>query len=278
MISILINTYNRKDILIENLLNLKPIWNKAEIIVLDDCSSDGTDKSTKEFISRHKINIRYLRNEKNQGYAKSLNIGIKACSKDFIFIVNDDNILMQPRDSLDIFEKHQKKNYIIGTKLKMNKLPIIKRIKGLIYRIPAETLAGEVYNYNGSKVRTVKYCNNVFGFNRNTGILFDEKSYIKNVFRIESDFQKRARKKGIKILYYPDIVTIHKHIQYGGLREKKINFLLYCIYNHIIFLRKNFPISKYYKLPFYFILKTSTHPFFLVKIIKVFDSSFRNKI
>ena len=159
----------------------------------------------------------------------------------------------------------------------MERMPnIFSKIKGIIYKIPAQILAGEPYNYNGQTKRTVKWCNNSFFFDRRIDIWFNEKDYIRNFFRSESEFEAEVRKKGIDICYYPEIVIYDKVAQFGGLRIlDKAKLLRFCIYNHITFLKRNYKFSKYYMIPFYFMLKTMTHPHLTGQIIRIFDRSFR---
>jgi glycosyltransferase involved in cell wall biosynthesis len=281
MISIIIPTYNRSQLLIETLENLKTIWGKAEIVIVNDSSSDDTDKRVKQFIVKNNVkNIKYIKNIKNQGTPKAFNIGIKNSSNDFCFLMADDNVLLNTGDVITFIKKYENKNCIIATKLIMEaKRSFHRKVINFIYRMLAEAFAGEIYNYNGSKQRIVKYCSGAFGFNRNIGILFDEESYVKNYFRTETEFQKRAREKGIEILYCPNIRILDRMAKHGGLRQKKRRDVsVYYMYNHIIFLRLHFKISKYYKLPFYFLLSIATHPHLTFNIIRTFDKAFRIKV
>ncbi|OGW47860.1 MAG: hypothetical protein A2Y66_02145 [Nitrospirae bacterium RBG_13_41_22] len=281
MISIMINTYNRSKILIENLLNLRPVWNIAEIIIVDDCSTENTTNVINKFLKDNDILAKTIVNRKNQGYPKSMNIGIKQASNDNILILNDDVFIINPRSFLENMEQDLEKEFIVATRLRMNKrFSIEKEIKSFLYSVPAQIFAGELYNYNGMKKRRVNYANNIFCFNKEKiKILFDEENYDGNYFRIESDFQLRSRKSGFRILYDPELVVLDKWAPSGGLRQKnKKEFLCWCIFNHIIFLRKNFNFSKYYKIPFYFMIKMIFHPYLIVEIIKTFDKSFKKVI
>jgi glycosyltransferase involved in cell wall biosynthesis len=278
MISIIIPTYNRSQLLIGTLESLKTIWGKVEIVIVNDSSSDDTEKRVKQFIAKNNVkNIKCIKNIKNQGTPKAFNIGIKNSSNDFCFLMADDNVLLDPENVINFFKEYENKNCIIATKLIMEtKKPFHRKVINFIYRMVAETFAGEIYNYNGNKQRIVKYCSGAFGFNRNIGILFDEKSYIKNYFRTETEFQKRAREKGIEILYFPNIRILDRTAKHGGLRQKKKRDVsVYYMYNHIIFLRLHFKISKYYKFPFYFLLSIVTHPHLTFNIIRTFNKAFK---
>jgi len=268
MVSIVIPTFNRKAVLLENLEHLRPIWNDVEILVIDDYSQDGTDMAIMHFITNNKNpNFRAIRNQSNLGTVKSLNIGIQEASNNHIFILADDNFLQNPKEAIGII-KASDENFM-ATHLEMARpRGFIAELKFRLYKIPAEYLAGEPYNYNGSRLKTVNWANNAFIFDRRIGILFEEDAYRYNYFRTESEFEKRARDKGIKIHYHPEIAIVDKVHQSGGLRvNDRKKFLLYCIYNHIVFLKRNYPMSKYYKIPFYLFLKTATHPQFTGSII-----------
>ncbi|HJX01933.1 MAG: hypothetical protein A2Y66_00850 [Nitrospirae bacterium RBG_13_41_22] len=278
----MINTYNRSEILIENLLNLKPVWGEVEFIIVDDCSTDNTVNVVNKFIKENGIKVKFILNKTNCGYPKSMNIGIKEASNNHVFILNDDIFIFNPRNFIEILEKDLEKECVIATHLEMDKgFSLGKKIKTLFYSVPAQSFAGEMYNYNGKKKRYVNYANNIFCFDKSKlKILFDEKNFAGNFFRIESDFQSRARMAGFKILYDPRLIVLDKWAPSGGLRQKnKKKFLQWCIFNHIIFLRKNCSLTKYYKIPFYFLLKTTTHPPYIIfDIIKTFDRSFKRVI
>lgn len=67
LISIIITTYNRKQYLQEAIDSvLKQDYKNIEIVIMDDCSTDGTEKIIKQKYSDKK-NVVYIKNEKNMG-------------------------------------------------------------------------------------------------------------------------------------------------------------------------------------------------------------------
>lgn len=73
---------------IQSLLDTE--WEPLEIIVVDDCSPDNTSKLVKE---RFGTKVVYIRNDKNSFQAVSRNNGAKIATGDFLFFLDDDNIV-----------------------------------------------------------------------------------------------------------------------------------------------------------------------------------------
>jgi GT2 family glycosyltransferase len=91
-VSIVIPTYNRKKKLIkliESILQSDYPNERLEIIVVDDASFDGTYEEVRKVYPW----IKYIRHEREELVAKSLNDGITASSNEFILICDDDNIV-----------------------------------------------------------------------------------------------------------------------------------------------------------------------------------------
>lgn len=89
-VSIAIPTYNRKNMLRRLINSIKSsTFTDYEIIVVDDASTDGTDKMIKEEFP----DVIYIRHDTPTLVAKSRNDAIMASSGDFIFFIDDDNVV-----------------------------------------------------------------------------------------------------------------------------------------------------------------------------------------
>lgn len=92
-VSIIISTYNRKDSVrkaIESVLN--QTYPDIEIIVVDDCSTDGTyEELTVEYLDHEKVTILTLP-ENSGGPAKPRNLGILESKGEIIGFLDDDNV------------------------------------------------------------------------------------------------------------------------------------------------------------------------------------------
>lgn len=90
-VSVIIPTFNRLTVLRETLRRMDEQTfpqEKFEVIVIDDCSSDGTA----DFLATHKmsVNFSYFLNRNNLGRAKARNVGIRKAKGQYILMVDDD--------------------------------------------------------------------------------------------------------------------------------------------------------------------------------------------
>lgn len=94
LVSIVIPTHNRREKLlrlIDSIKNSDYPQNSLEIIVVDDASTDKTFETLKE----HWKKIKVIRNNMERFPSACRNIGIKESRGDFIFLIDDDNILVE---------------------------------------------------------------------------------------------------------------------------------------------------------------------------------------
>lgn len=246
MISIIIPTFNRCEILSKNLETLSSIKEDLEVIVVDDGSTDRTQNTIKAF--KEKIKLKSVRNKKNLGTPKSWNRGIKLSRYENLLLMNDDTFIKNP----DVFIKKVlddlKVADIVGFKIEQKESALERAHKFFL-----SSLAGGVRPYQGKSKRYVNYVYGCMAMKKDVWkkVNFDP-IYEGNAFREESDFQFKARKLGFKILYDPSLTVKHKAHKTGGQRKGRITY--WNIRNHIIFLKRHAGISILWKLPFYLLL------------------------
>lgn len=107
LVSVIITTYNRFNLLcraIESVLNQS--HNNIEIIVVDDCSSDGTNEKIKKYLD----SVFYIRNSENIGLAASRNVGINSSTGEYISFLDDDDELLpfKIEKQINIFTSNKK--------------------------------------------------------------------------------------------------------------------------------------------------------------------------
>lgn len=91
-ISIVIPTYNRLDKLkrlLDSIMQSDQKGIELEVIVVDDAGPNDTEKE----LSKKYPNVKVIKHETEKYLAASRNTGIKAAKGDYIFCVDDDNVL-----------------------------------------------------------------------------------------------------------------------------------------------------------------------------------------
>lgn len=112
MISIVTPTYNRKEMLHQMIESIRmQTYQDFEIIVIDDNSTDGTEK----FIARYKEDkrIRYYRNPQNMGPGYNRNFGYKQAKGQYVVFVDDDDYYTDVSffaDAVRVFDENSDKN------------------------------------------------------------------------------------------------------------------------------------------------------------------------
>lgn len=92
LVSVCITTYNRKKLLQLTLNSvLSQTYKNTEIIIVDDCSNDGTKEFVENEILKLDLRIKYIRHDENKGLATARNTAIiNAKGKYFTFCDDDD--------------------------------------------------------------------------------------------------------------------------------------------------------------------------------------------
>ncbi len=92
LVSVLMPVFNVQEYICEAIDSIvNQTYSNIEIIIVDDCSSDGTFRLCEQYATSDE-RIKLLKNEKNSKICKSLNYGLKYCSGDYILRMDGDDI------------------------------------------------------------------------------------------------------------------------------------------------------------------------------------------
>ena len=266
-VSIIIVNYNTKELTkncIDSILE-KTHGIEYEIILIDNASSDGS----KDFFSQNK-DIHFIPNQKNIGFGRANNIGIKVAKGKYIFLLNSDTYLLNNaiKEFFDYMENCSNNIAVAGTYLKdknlkdntseVHYLYIGKILRNTIKPFLLQITKRNKIKVDKSDIQNDKFVEAVIGadmFIRKEAItqcgMFDE-----NIFMYceEIDLQKRFTDNGykIKLITTPKIVHLEGSSSKKYSAQRNIMFMSGCFY----YLRKHNPLWKYITFRIlYFILK-----------------------
>lgn len=90
-VSVVLPTYNGAQYLEQSIQSvLSQTHQDLELIIVDDCSTDGTSEIIQRF-ARQDSRVKVIRNAENQKLPRSLNIGFRQASGDYLTWTSDDN-------------------------------------------------------------------------------------------------------------------------------------------------------------------------------------------
>lgn len=118
MISVVTPTYNRKEMLNDVIKCLtEQTYSNWELIIIDDCSTDGTQEMMKQYENNSKI--RYYKNEKNmKNPGINRNKGFNLAKGDYVVFMDDDDYYIDNtffERVINIYENNKDKNLCLVT-------------------------------------------------------------------------------------------------------------------------------------------------------------------
>ena len=106
LVSVIIPTYNRGRLILDSINSvLNQTYKNIELIVVDDCSTDDTEKTVKSIDDSR---IKYIKLEKNSGACVARNKGIEISRGEFIAFNDSDDLWLPEKinSQLDFFYKN----------------------------------------------------------------------------------------------------------------------------------------------------------------------------
>lgn len=246
-VSVVIINYNVKDLILQALKSLYRFTDPSlscEVIVVDNNSSDGSC----EAIAQAFPQVILVRNDFNAGFPAANNQGFRLAKGEYIFMLNPDTEFIEDTiGSLFRFLKEKPHYKLIAPKLlntdrshQVNtwRYPSIMSIIGEMFFLPflarRKNYADQDYE---KSFEADSFSGAAIFFHRsvpdNIGMLDEEMFWIEDI-----DFCYRAKKAGIRTLYFPATSLIHHS---GQSAKKNYNISISNqVYNKIKFFRKHY--------------------------------------
>lgn len=224
-----------------SIVNQKEI--PAEIIVIDNNSPLSPFFIFKNNLKIKKIKKKFIRNKKNLGFSKAINLGARLSNSEFILFLNPDSIVLHNAIGkiFHTFTKNQKnknsgiviaggrsmswkKNRILPTVAKKPSFQtLLFEFTSLKKVFPASSLSNTFWDTEALTSKKPVFVDMVSG----SFMLVAKKLFIKlggfdeNYFMYleDLDFCLRVKKRGYKILYFPSIKV--KHFGGGSSKNEK---------------------------------------------------------
>lgn len=204
-ISVVIPVYKKSEMLMRHLRHNMPYMSEYEIIIVDDAS----DEKIKEQVKKEFPQIIVLENEKNMGFAPTVNKGIYHAHGDFVLLLNSDVKLIHPfhdsyfkrfKDDKDIFaisfmQKERDGSYVGKNRIYFED-GFPKHCKSSDHKSGLNGWAE-----GGSCIIRMDYLKKLGGFSAIYAPFYWE----------DIDLSYRAYSKGWYVMFDPKIVVEHHH-------------------------------------------------------------------
>lgn len=277
-VSIILPTFNRETLLVECIQSvLNQSYSDFELIISDDCSSDGTEIVVNELVDLDS-RIKYFKNSVRLGLPGNRNSAISRSSGQCIFFIEDDMVLdsnclrtlvddynflisnglsdeshfgaIAPALITESF--HSKKtgifNYLIrGSNKNLDKPCSISKFTGVHY-----------YNFSPNFSNLQRVCDVHACSFYNASVIKMVGGYESSLYRgsfiyEETDLNERIKKSGGLFYFEPRAILYHKIKSFGGCRVKIFRYAYFFVLNHMIFLIRNQGLKTVYMAPFFLI-------------------------
>lgn len=227
-ISFIIPTINQTNLLYDCVLSLQKYHSKHdyEIIIIDDGSDSNTQKEIIEYFLPSKKFIRVFIKEKNEGFATTVNVGIKYAKNDIFVLVNNDVVfscdIITP--ILNAYGKNEKIGVVGGLLLypdkKIQHGGMISPSPGVFQHVGRGQTIDECLEATVSR-----YCIAV------TGAIFSISRSLLNaigdlnedyfVSCEDTEYCLRTWKNGWRVYYEPEIKAVHLEGKTRGSSEEE---------------------------------------------------------
>lgn len=248
MLSIVINTRNRKEMLYALLASLykSDFADTDEIIVVDDCSDEDYSNQLKENYPK----VIFIRNSSREYLIKSRNKGWKSAKGDYVFFIDDDNEINDDTffsKALGILEKDPTIG-ILGCRTYYFAYPSMIMVGPTRFnKTTGKTLFRGINKNDFDEIKgLIETHDNPNAFFTTKKVLEKTGGFTEEIVQTfsEADFAEKVRKLGLKVFQYSELKVYHKSMpatnasltprQLGGSPER----FYYLMRNRFVFIKK----------------------------------------
>lgn len=266
-VSIIILTYNSSRFIDSLLKSLKVFGKEAEIIVVDNDSTDDTIEKIK-----NSKELKIIETGKNLGFAAGINYGAKKANGEFLLFINPDAKFEKGKleDMISIFENNEKVG-IVGGKMIGNSGNVEMSAGKFFSFAPSILIAlglDEAFGVRFSPNKTSKVDFVSGGFMMVKSKIFKDLSgFDEKFFMYIEDMELcfRTKKAGFDTYFNPNVEIMHL-----GQGSSNRSFAIKNIYKGILYFHKKHYPGSYLIIKFVFWLKAIT----LVLVGKIINNKY----
>ena len=215
-LSIIIPVYNEKNTILEILKKVDGVdfgSVQKEIIIVDDCSTDGTRKIIEDLSGLYKTTFHSV----NQGKGSAIRTGLKVAAGDYV-VIQDADLEYDPNDYVKLLKpiSDKKSKVVYGSRLKTLKLRFWGKNKT---PLPFHYLANFALSLLTNLIYSTNLTDMETGYKMFTRQVYKKLKITEHGFAIEPELTAKIAKLGYKIYEVP-IKTKPRSYKEG----KKITF------------------------------------------------------
>jgi GT2 family glycosyltransferase len=246
-------TYNRKELLLRNIVSLKEQNIDLDILIFDNASQDGTYEylNDNKLFEENKNHILYERSDINLGGAGGFHYGMKQAYEkgyDFIWLMDDDGHCMNNNtltEIMNIYEKEKNKLIIVNSLIVQNEnldltfglTKDLQDISTIKEKAINNIIWGFINPFNGTMI--TKEIIGMIGFPKKELFIYGD----------EIEYTKRAGSNNIRIATAINSLYFHPVNKIGYTKQffwKKIQLFNMPIWKRYCSIRNYMYITKIY--------------------------------
>ncbi|OGK20201.1 hypothetical protein A3D80_01085 [Candidatus Roizmanbacteria bacterium RIFCSPHIGHO2_02_FULL_40_13b] len=236
-ISIIIPVYKNKELLQKSFSHNYPFIKDCEIIIVNDYPEESIEDIFEKYSS-----VKLFTNEKNLGFAKTVNRGVKEASGDLLFLLNSDVFLQDDsfKKAVKLFTENKKLFAVSFAQIEQDKSIVGKNRVFFKNGFTMHEKAGDIsfgptgWAEGGTCIIRKSFFDELKGLNEIYSPFYWE----------DIDLSYRAKKKGYEVLFDPSIKVLHNHSSTIGKYMKEDFREIISYRNQFIFTWKNATTSQ----------------------------------
>jgi len=218
-LSVVIPVYNEKDTILKVIKRVEDIKINKEIIIVDDCSNDGT----REILKKSDLGAKILFHEGNKGKGAAIRTALSRVTGDIV-IIQDADLEYDPQDFYELIKPitSGKAEVVYGSRFRGNKKGMYfshmlgtKFFNLLVYLLYHQKISDESTCYKAFKTSVLKNLNlqcNGFEFCPEVTAKLMKRGY--KIFEVPISYAGRRFKSGKKVTWKDGFMVIWTLLKY----------------------------------------------------------------